>query len=183
MRAWVWQRVRLCWPWPPLLLNRGIFLCLWRKYLYLWEGGSSKYWINMPWNWLFNTQTKVDVLNWVPVLMFLWRVFSCSRRKYMRRMIQQTLNKQDPVSPTQKTRLANYSSYRIPSLVSSVSNSLMSSYCGSNYHIVDIKLLSSGHTFIPSLILCDARTLRFLIKKFRCWRTKMPINDDQRPLS
>ena len=45
------------------------------------------------------------------------------------------------------------------------------------------KLLSSADTFIPSLILCDARTLRFLIKKFRCWRTKMPINDDQRPLS
>ena len=113
VRAWVWQRVRLCWPWPPLLLHRGIFLCLWRKYLYLWEGGSSKYWINMPWNWLFNTQTKVDVFNWVPVLMFLWRVFSCSRRKYMRRMIQQTLNKQDPVSPTQKTRLANYSSFLV----------------------------------------------------------------------
>ena len=113
VRAWVWQRVRLCWPWPPLLLHWGIFLCLWRKYLYLWEGGSSKYWINMPWNWWFNTQTKVDVFNWVPVLMFLWRVFSCSRRKYMRRMIQQTLNNQDPVSPTQKTRLANYSSFLV----------------------------------------------------------------------
>ena len=185
VRAWVWQRVRLCWPWPPLLLHWRIFLCLWRKYLYLWEECSRKYWINMSWNWLFNTQTKVNVLSWVPVL-FLWRVFSCFWRKYMRRMIQQTLNKQDPVSATQKTCLANYFLFLVWFRLFLIAKCLVIE----GLIIIILwttswspKLLSSADTFIPSLILCDARTLRFLIEKFRCWRTKMPINDDQRPLS
>ena len=103
----------------------------------------------------------------------------------MRRMIQQTLNKQDPVSPTQKTRLANYSSFLVWSRLFLIAQCLVivgliiilwtSSWSS--------ELLSSADTFIPSLILCDARTLRFLIEKFGGWRTKMPINDDQRPLS
>ena len=104
----------------------------------------------------------------------------------MRRMIQQTLNKQDPVSATQNTCLANYFLFLAWFRLFIIAKCLV---IGGLIIIIlwttswSSMLLSSAHTFIPSLILCDARTLRFLIEEFRCWRTKMPINDDQRPLS